>query len=121
MTFESGLMIGIIGLAVLLFSLERVHSDVIALGLLLLVTMTGLLTPKQAFAGFGNEVVLTILGLLIFTAALIQTGVVDFLGRLIFSRISNDAGRLLLLLMLAAAHLSSFMSNTGATAFITHF
>jgi di/tricarboxylate transporter len=84
---------------------------------MLLVAITGLVTPEQAFAGFGSEVVLMILGLLILTAALIQTGVVDYLGREILSRVGEDVGRFLLLLMIAAATLSAFMSNTGATAF----
>jgi len=118
MTFEIGMMIGVIVLAVVLFSLERVPPDVTALGLMLLVTLTGLVTPEEAFAGFGSEVVLMILGLLVLTAALIQTGVVDYLGREILSRVGNDSGRFLVLLMVAAAALSAFMSNTGATAFL---
>jgi di/tricarboxylate transporter len=117
MTFEIGMMIGIIILAVVFFSLERVPPDVTAMGLMLLVTFTGLVTPVQAFAGFGSEVVLMILGLLILTSALIQTGVVDYLGREIISRVGVDSGRFLLLITISAATLSAFMSNTGATAF----
>lgn len=117
MTLEIGLMLGVLALAVVLFSLERVPPDVTALGLLLLIAITGLVTPEQAFAGFGNEVVLMILGLLILTAALIQTGVVDYLGRVILDRVGDTPGRFLLLGMAAVATLSAFMSNTGATAF----
>ncbi len=117
MTFEIGLMIGIILAAVVLFSLERIPPDVTALGLMLLVALTGLVTPEQAFAGFGSEVVLMILGLLILTAGLIQTGVVDYLGREILSRMGEEVWKFQLLLMIAAATLSAFMSNTGATAF----
>ncbi|MBN2502154.1 MAG: SLC13 family permease [Anaerolineales bacterium] len=117
MAVEIGIMLAVILLAIVLFSLERVPPDVTALGLMLLVAVTGLITPEQAFAGFGSEVVLMILGLLILTAALIQTGVVDFMGRQILTRIGDDSGRFLLLVMVAAAILSAFMSNTGATAF----
>ena len=117
MTFEIGLMIAVLFLAIVLFSLERVPPDVIAMGLMLLVTLSGLLTPEEAFSGFGSEVVLMILGLLILTAALLQTGVVDYLGRQILSRVGEDKTRLVLLVMVAAATLSAFMSNTGATAF----
>ncbi len=117
MTFEIGFMLGVLVLAVVFFSLERVPPDVTALGLMLLVTLGGLISPEQAFAGFGSEVVLMILGLLILTAALIQTGVVDYLGREILSRVGTDASRFVLLIMVAAAALSAFMSNTGATAF----
>lgn len=117
MTFEIGLMIVVLILAVILFSLERVPPDVTAMGLMLVVTLSGIISPTQAFAGFGSEVVVMILGLLILTAALIQTGVVDYLSREILSRVGTDTRRFLLLLMIAAAVLSAFMSNTGATAF----
>lgn len=117
MTFEIGLMIVVLILAVILFSLERVPPDVTAMGLMLVVTLSGIISPTQAFAGFGSEVVVMIQGLLILTAALIQTGVVDYLSREILSRVGTDTRRFLLLLMIAAAVLSAFMSNTGATAF----
>jgi len=117
MTLEIALMLLLVALAVLLFSLERVPPDVTALGLLLVVTFSGLLTPEEAFAGFGSEVVLMILGLLILTAGLIQTGAVDYVGRMILSQVGEDAGRFILVMMIAAAVLSAFMSNTGATAF----
>ena len=117
MTLEIAFMLAVIFLAIVLFSLERVPPDVTALGLLLVVTLTGLLTPEQAFAGFGSGIVLMILGLLILTAGLIQTGVVDALGKVILSHVGDDAGRFLMLMMIAAAVLSAFMSNTGATAF----
>ena len=58
MTLEIGLMLGVLALAVVLFSLERVPPDVTALGLLLLVAITGLVTPEQAFAGFGSDTVM---------------------------------------------------------------
>jgi di/tricarboxylate transporter len=59
------MIIGITVLAVLLFSQEHVPPNVTALDLMLLVAITGLVTPEQGFAGFGIEVVLMILGLLI--------------------------------------------------------
>jgi len=93
-----------------------VPPNVTALGLLM-VTLTGLLTPKQTFAGFGSGIILMIFGLLILTAGLIQTGVVDAFGLIILSHVGDDAGRYLMLMMIAAAVLSAFMSNTGATAF----
>lgn len=51
---EIGLMIGILALAVILFSLERVPPDVTAQGLLLAVTVIRLVSPSQAFSGFGS-------------------------------------------------------------------
>jgi len=117
MTFEIALLLAILGLAVAMFALEWVPSDVVALGTMLALTMTGLLSAKDAFAGFGSDTVLMILGLLILTAALWRTGVVDLSGRLLLRHVGNNVNRMLLTIMLASALLGAFMSNTASTAF----
>lgn len=111
------LLLAIIGVALVLFSLERLPADVIALGLLITLVLTGLLPVDQAFAGFGSDTVIMILGLLILTAALVRTGVVDLAGHTILRLIGDNPARLLLILMVAVALLSGFMSNTATTAF----
>ena len=63
--------------ALVFFALEWVPADVVGLGLVLALVLNGSLSPKQAFAGFGSETVIMILGLLILTAALLNAGVVD--------------------------------------------
>jgi di/tricarboxylate transporter len=117
MTFEIALLLGIITLGMVLFSMERLPADVIALGILLLLVLTGLLPAQTVFAGFGSETVFVILGLLILTAALAQTGVVDLIGRVLLRRVGRNPSSLLVAIMGASAALSAFISNTGATAF----
>ena len=117
MTFEIALLLGLITIAVVFFSFEWVPADVIALGLLLALMLTGLLPPQKAFAGFGSETVIMILGLLIMTAALLKAGVVDIVGRLILRRLGKGVNLLLLALMVSVASLSAFISNTAAAAF----
>jgi len=116
-TFEIALLLGLIVVAVILFSFEWVPADVVALGLLLTLILTGLLPAKKAFAGFGSETVLMILGLLIMTAALLKAGVVDIAGRLLLRHVGGNVNLLLLAIMLAVAGLSAFISNTAAAAF----
>jgi di/tricarboxylate transporter len=117
MGFEIGLLFAIIVIALLLFSLDRFSPDVVALGVMLSLIVTGMLTPAQAFAGFGSDTFLMILGLLILSAALTRTGVVDLLGAYLFRWTGDSPGRTLLMVMVASATLSAFMSNTASTAF----
>lgn len=117
MTLQIGLLIIILFIALILFSLEWLSADVIAMGLLVTLVMTGLLPVEQAFEGFGSHTVIMILGLLILTAALERTGVVELAGRAILNRTGKDPNRLLMVVMLAAAILGAFMSNTASTAF----
>ncbi len=104
-------------MALALFWWERVSSEVIALGLLLALAFTGLLPAKEAFAGFGSDTVIMILGLLILTAALERTGVVELAGRAVLRHAGTDPDRLLWIVMLASAGTGAFMSNTASTAF----
>jgi di/tricarboxylate transporter len=117
MTAEIAICLAILAGAVLLFAWDRLPADVVALGVLLAVIATGLLPPGKAFAGFGSDTVMMILGLLIMTAGLVQTGVVDLAGRYIFDIAGRNPATFLPLMMASAALVSAFMSNTAATAF----
>lgn len=116
MTFEIVLLLTIVAVAVVLFSLEQVPPDTVALGVMLALIVSGILPAQRAFAGFGSDTVMMILGLLILSAALLRTGVVDSIGRAILKRAGDDADRLLLIVMIACAGLSAFISNTAAAA-----
>ena len=103
--------------AIALFSWDRIPADVVAIGVMLSLVLTGLLEPEQAFAGFSSDTVMMILGLLIMTAGLLRTGVVEHAGHLIFDLAGRDQAKFLPMIMGAVAIVSAFMSNTAATAF----
>ena len=117
MTFEIGFLLLLILVALVFFTVEWVSSDVVALGLLLTLVLTGLLPSKDAFAGFGSETVLMVLGLLIMTSALVRTGVVELVGRTILRHAGQRMGPLLAVVMIACSGVSAFISNTAAAAF----
>lgn len=117
LTTEIVLLLSIVGVAVVLFTFEWVPVDVTAIGVMMALVLTRILPPETAFAGFGSETVLMILGLLIMTAALLRTGVVDMAGRAILRRAGSDPNRLLVLVTVSVAALSALISNTAAAAF----
>ncbi len=116
MTIQHLIMLVIVIGAVILFSLEVFSIDIIALGVLLSLILTGLLPLESAFAGFGNETIIIIVGLLILTASLIRNGAIELISRKILGRTNNNSNHLLFLLMALVSFTSSFISNTAATA-----
>src|SRR5262245_64274642 len=116
MTAEIAICLAVLAGTVLLFAWDRLPADVVALGVLLAVIATGLLPAAKAFAGFSSDTVMMILGLLIMTAGLVQTGVVETAGRYIFDIAGRHPAIFLPLMMASAALVSAFMSNTAATA-----
>lgn len=117
MTPDIAISLTILALAVLAFAWDRIPADVVALGVMLAVIVTGLLPADKAFAGFGSDTVMMILGLLVMSAGLIQTGVVEVAGRALFKLAGRNPAIFLPVIMVSAATVSAFMSNTAATAF----
>jgi di/tricarboxylate transporter len=117
MTPEIAICLLILTAAVVLFAWDRMPAEVIAVGVMLAVVLTGLLPAEETFAGFGSDTVMMILGLLIMSAGLIQTGVVDIVGTYVFNIAGRNPAIFLPVVMLSVASVSAFMSNTAATAF----
>lgn len=109
------LILFVVGL--FLFAVEWFSADITALGLMLSLILLGLLEPNAAFAGFGSDTVLMILGLLILTETLVYTGLVDVVGRWLVKTIGDSSTRLQSIILIVPAVMSSFMSNTASTAF----
>ncbi len=116
MTFGIALLLAIILIALVFFSSDWLPADVVALGLLLALVVTGLIPSQKAFAGFGSDTVIMIFSLLIMTTALAKVGVVDLVGRNVLRYTGSKSEWLLLGIMVTVAMLSAFMSNTAATA-----
>lgn len=117
MTPEIAVFLTILTVGLILFALERVSAEVTALGLMLSLVITGLLEPADAFAGFGSETVLMILGLLILTETLVHTGLVDMTGRWILKAVSGNITRLRWTLLIVPGLTSAIISNTASAAF----
>ena len=117
MTPDIAICLTILGGIVLLFAWDRIPADVVALGAMLAVVATGLLPADKAFAGFSSDTVLMIFGLLVMSAGLVQTGVVEIAGRWLFGLAGSNGAIFLPVMMISVACMSAFMSNTAATAF----
>jgi di/tricarboxylate transporter len=117
MTAEIAICLSILAVAVILFAWDRLPAEVIAIGVMLAVIVTGLLPAEKAFAGFSSDTVMMIFGLLIMSAGLIHTGVVAIAGNYVFSAAGRNSAIFLPVILVSVATVSAFMSNTAATAF----
>jgi di/tricarboxylate transporter len=113
---DAALVFWILGVAGILFASGRVRLDVTALGVVLALMLSGVLTPREALAGFGDPVVLLVAGLLVLGEALNRTGVSYAMGNLLMRVGGTSEIRLLVLLMLSAGLLGSVMSSTAVVA-----
>jgi di/tricarboxylate transporter len=117
MTISIILLLIILVVALLFFSFEWIPPDVTAIGVLVALIVFGLVPLDQAFSGFGSDTFILLMGLLIMTAALMRTGVVEVVGRILLQYTANHPGSLLPATMISVAIMSTFINNTAAAAF----
>jgi di/tricarboxylate transporter len=109
-------VLGILAVAIVLFISDRVRPDLVALGVLAALMAFNILTPAEALQGFSNTTVFIITALFIVGGAVFRTGLADRLGRMILRVGGASEIRLLLVLMVAVAAMSTVISSTGVVA-----
>ena len=116
MTIQIGIVLALLLVSLVLFSTERIPIEIVAILLVMALVITNTLTPNEAFAGFGNDIVITIAGLFILTGGLAKTGVVDLVGRRLHRTAGDSEFRIAALIMFVAAFCAAVMKNTTTTA-----
>ncbi|MFT7619089.1 MAG: di/tricarboxylate transporter [Planctomycetota bacterium] len=102
--------------AMVLFALDKLRLDIVAMLSLLVLLVAGILSPQQALAGFAAPTVILIAALFVVSEGISATGLAARLsGRLGELAGSSEVG-LLVVSMVATAVMSAFMSSTGAVA-----
>ena len=111
--FDIALVITILVIALVLFVTEALRMDIVALLVVGALTVTGLVTPAEAVAGFSNEAVITLWAMFIISEGLLRTGVGDLIGRYVMRLAGRNEAALVAVIMLASGGLSAFMNNIG--------
>jgi len=106
----------LVAVAAALFASNKIRLDVVAMLVVLALMLSEVLTVRESLAGFGDPVVLLVAGLLVVGEMLDRTGVVQVIGNWIIRTGGSSETRLLVLIMVAAATLSSVMSSTAVVA-----
>ncbi|MBQ7531029.1 MAG: SLC13 family permease [Paludibacteraceae bacterium] len=99
--------------SVLLFT--KLRSDLVFLGAIAILYVTGVLDVKEAFSGFSSSSVVVIGVLFVVVAGLTHTGVLQWIVKHLLGQPKSYTGAVTRL-MLPVAALSSFLSNTTVVA-----
>jgi di/tricarboxylate transporter len=110
------IVLGIVVMAVVLFSFEAIPLELSCLVVVCLLVLFRVLTPDEAFAGFSNDTVIFIFTLLVMTQGLASTGVVQLVGQRLafFARYGHQT--FVLAMMVVVVIFSLALSNAVTTA-----
>lgn len=105
----------ILTLAIILFAMGKIRSDLVALCALVLLVLTDVLTPEEALSGFSNPVVIMLVGLFVVSGAVMQTGLSRKMGSMILKHAGKNEAVLFVSVVLLTAVMSAFI-GTGTVA-----
>ena len=118
MSYESWIVIGTIAGALALFASERVRPDVVALLVPVTLTLTGVIEPLDAFAGFSSPAVITVAAMFVLSAATVQAGLPELIANAIARLGGTRIPLVATALVLAVGALSAFLNNIAATVIL---
>ena len=102
----------ILVVVMLLLITEKLPVDLTSLGILVVLTVTGILTPTEAIAGFASPAVITVGAMFLISQGMIRTGAVGFISKKVgdYSRGRPVLAIFFILVIVGTA--SAFINNT---------
>lgn len=116
MTPAGWITIATIAFAAVALISGKLRPDVTALMVVVILGLTGVITPDEALSGFSAAAVITVLSIFILTSGIEQTGVTRWIGQRVLKLTGSSENRIVAALALTAASLSLFMNTIAAAA-----
>jgi len=98
--------------AIALLVTQKLPVDLTAFCIMVVLIVTGILTPKEAFLGFSNPAPITVAILFAVSHGLMRSGALDFITAWVIKFSQGDPKRLLFFTLFLVGGFSSFLNNT---------
>ena len=103
--------------AILIMSLsllitEKIAVDKTAIGIMVALAITGILSPAETISGFANPAVITVGAMFLLSHGLIRTGAVEFISKSILHFSKGNKTRAVILILSTVSLASAFINNT---------
>ena len=115
MTWEGWFSVAVVASVIGLLAATRLAADIVLVGGVTVLLLSGVLAPPEALAGLANEGMATVAVLYVVAAALRETGAIGWIVQGVLGHPRNLFGAQLRLMM-PVAGLSAFLNNTPVVA-----
>jgi di/tricarboxylate transporter len=115
MNAHAWIAIGVVLACLMLLLTTATAPELVLLGGVLVLLLSGILTPEQALGGFSNEGMITVALMYVVVAGIRETGGVDLVVQRVLGR-PRSLRRALLRLTVPVTALSAFLNNTPLVA-----
>ncbi|GAA0756955.1 SLC13 family permease [Psychroflexus lacisalsi] len=116
MTTAAIITICVIILAIILFATEALPIDLVAISIMIILVLTGVITPQEGVEGFSNKATVTVAFMFVLSAALLKTGALQVLAHRLSNIFRYNFNSGILMMMFMIAIISAFVNNTPVVA-----
>jgi di/tricarboxylate transporter len=102
----------ILAAVMLLLVTEKFPVDLVSIGIIVILAVTGILTPTEAIAGFASPAVITVGAMFLISRGMIRTGAVDYVSQLVMRHAKGSPLKVSLLVLVIVGVASAFINNT---------
>ncbi len=115
MEWQGWFALGLAGLALLLMSIGRLGPHLVMLGVMILLSATGIIDAQQALSGFSNSGLITVVAMFVVAAGIHHSGGVDLVVQYLL-RSPRSVRSAQARIALPVSLLSGFLNNTPVVA-----
>lgn len=106
----------VIAVALVLFVTEYYSVDVVAIGVMVTLVLTGVISPQEGISGFANTATVTIASLFVISDALMRTGAIQKLAPLFSRLLGLGHSKAIAGMSALIGGMSAFVNNTPIVA-----
>jgi len=116
MSLDIFLALCILCITATLFVINAIRVDVVAVLVIVMLGICKLLPPEELFGGFSSEAVISLIGIMIMSAGLENTGINIKIARLMLNIGGGRPRRILFVIMVIAGFAASIMRSIGTAS-----
>lgn len=116
MTFEMAFVFALMAGAIVIFAMEIIPADLVSILVMVILLVSGIVTPGEGMAGFSNQATVTVAAMFVLSAALFKSGAVNGIGTILSQLGRRSVLLTLIVMMIGIGFISAFINNTAAVA-----
>ncbi|NEV93723.1 TRAP transporter large permease subunit [Psychroflexus sp. YR1-1] len=116
MSLEAYITLAIIGISMFCFMKESIPVDLVALGIMVSLVITGVVDAGEAISGFANQATLAVAAMFILSRSLLKSNLIDFLGPFMEKMLNKTYSTSILSMAFMMGGISAFINNTPVVA-----
>lgn len=108
--------LGVVVLALILFIGERFPPDTTAITIAVILMVSGIVTPEEGIAGFGNSATITVMAMFVLSAGITRTGALQVMQDLLIKWGGKSTNQNIFVIGIIVGPITAIINNTAVVA-----